>query len=243
MDSESKNNREETKLESSITILLSLYIMIEQNYTAMVYYMENIDETSENRRKLLIPPKRDLFVDEAITESLFFQIILKICSFIEEWDTCLGVLNEDRYLNKLILIKKVVKPATEAFKNWKDIRKFRNEIIAHNFRKNKSNNITLFDINKYDIPQSAHELSVIVSILDRMLRVLIFNFPIVYKKACNETLDRLLNEPKFDKTKESAKDWDKVITEIDLRISDNIWSIVKFDMIESLVRQIRSKKS
>lgn len=108
------------KTEESIRILLNLYVTIEQNYQAFVFYEEYLSE--ESLKSESIPSRKEYSIDEAIIESLWFQIILKACSFLEEWDDFLAVRTNQEDRNKLILIKKVVSPARKQIINGKTLK-------------------------------------------------------------------------------------------------------------------------
>ena len=114
-------NSENTDLKSSINVLLVLFIMIEQNLEALIYYEDNIQEASIDRSVTSFAEKHEV-IDFAITESLWFRIITLSCSFLDEWDRILAVKYEIEYRRKLLLIKKVLKPARRAISYWKDLK-------------------------------------------------------------------------------------------------------------------------
>lgn len=149
--------------------------MIDQDYQALIYYSENLEEDSLDRNNNTIPLKDDI-IDSTINDSLWFQIIIKSCSFIDEWDRFLGVKNESEYIEKLKLIKSVASPARRAINFWKDLKKFRNEITAHNFRDNKGV-VKIDNIGDYNCPQNLRELSFLICFIERMIKILCANFP------------------------------------------------------------------
>lgn len=207
------------ELEKSLSVLLSLYVMIEQNYDALTYYEDIFSNNSEVFNNLGLPDKKELFVDEAINESLWFQIILKTCSFLEEWDKILGIITETEYKTKIRIIKRVVKPARKAIDNWKGIKSFRNEIIAHNFRNSKGE-FKLHEIATYDCPQTNEELLYVVTFLNRMIQVLSFNLPIETQTIVNSmgkiyqesTISSSNDDSKYLKLKEILKRVDEQIS-------------------------------
>jgi len=224
-----------TDLKSSIKVLLTLYVMLDQDYQALVYYSENLEEDSLDRNKVSIPNK-DYIIDSTITDSLWFQIIIKSCSFIDEWDRILGVRNEPENIEKLILIKKVAAPARKAINFWKELKKFRNEITAHNFR-NKKYIVTIDKMDEYDSPQNLVELSFLVCFINRMINVLCSNFsediPEIITQSYSNTLKASKNKIEKElKEKNDFEELKKSLQRVDDEISKNIWSVPGYDMLK-----------
>lgn len=221
------------ELEKSLSILLSLYVMIEQNFDALTYYQDHFSEDSYLRKSMNIPDKKEFMIDEAITESLWFQIILKSCSFIEEWDKFLGTLTETDYKEKIHLIKKIVKPAKKAIEQWSDLKHFRNEIIAHNFR-SKKREFKLYSIDSYDCPKTDGELYYLVAFLNRMIRVLSSNLPIETIKVTNSFGELIMS-----KRASSAPDSDisrnlflkNTLSKVDSYIAEEIFALPRYDIV------------
>ncbi len=220
------------KLEKSLSILLSLYVMIEQNLEALFYYEDHLSENSSTRKSLAIPDKSAIMIDEAISESLWFQIILKSCSFLEEWDKILGILTETEYSTKIQLIKKVVKPSRKAINRWSDLKNFRNEIIAHNFRNTKGE-FKLYSIADYNCPQTDGELWYLVAFLNRMINVLTANLPLETVKIQNSFGEfyssKALNT--VDSGTNEGIDLKKILFEVDARISEEIFEIPRYEIM------------
>lgn len=162
--------KQNTDLKSSLKVLVILYVMIKQDFDALLYYEDNISEDIIDRNVVLIAPK-DKILDTTIVDSLRFSIVLKACSFLEEWDQFLGVRNEPEIIERLMIVKKTVVKARRAINYWKDLKGFRNEIIAHNFR-GKDNEVRIDMLGKYDCPQTITELYFLIAFLNRMINVL-----------------------------------------------------------------------
>lgn len=77
------------KTRQSLKILYSLFVRIQQNFEAFVFFEKYLCESAINHEN--IPSRKDTEIDSAITESLWFQIILQSCSFLEEWDSFLAI--------------------------------------------------------------------------------------------------------------------------------------------------------
>lgn len=234
------------ELEESLSILLSLYVMIEQNLEALIYYEKYLSNDSNEFLRYEFPDKEESFVDEAITESLWFQIILKTCSFLDEWDKMLGVNTGIDNKQRIKIIKQVVKPARKAINQWKDLRGFRNEIIAHNFR-GKKGVVKLFDIHKYDCPQTTSELYYVVKFLNRMIRIANANLSVESSKVVM-SMGKIYNETANSKAKENELDDSKLenlrrtLEIIDEFISNEVFSIVRYDLIAANLKAIEEAK-
>lgn len=225
-----------TSIEDSLKVLLSLFVMIDQNCEALRYYDDYISDDSE-KRPIELPDKKENYIDEAIYESLSFQIIIKTCSFFEEWDKILGVLTEKSLETKVEIIKKIVKPAKKAVGNWKDFKKFRNEIIAHNFR-DKNRNLKLDYFESYDIPQTIDDLSYINELLRRMINILTINLPIETESVMN-SMGKLLLKKQNNRNDKNI-DYITSLNEIDRYISDNTWAIPRYDIINECVKSFKA---
>lgn len=229
---------ENTSLESSIRILLSLCAMVGQDLEALVYYGKYVDEESLDRTKINLPPK-DETLDYAVLDSIWFQIIIRSCAFLDEWDKFLGVLNEPEYSDRLMLIKKVVAPAKKAINKWKELRKFRNEITAHNFR-GKEKIVTIDQMGQYDCPQSETELYYLVSFIDRMTRVLVAAFPKEYELAL-ESSKKMVKKKQKDISENRLKELKQSLIEVDDQISNRVFDIYRYDFLQNLSTALSDK--
>lgn len=219
-----------TNLQSSIKVLLTLFVMLEQDYKALVYYSDNVEEDSPNRLKTNLPEKENI-IDFAITEALWFQIIIKSCSFLDEWDKFLGVKNEQEHINRLILIKRTVAPARKAINSWKELRKFRNEITAHNFR-GKDHRVTIDEISQYKCPQSIDEIYFLICFIQRMIAVLTHVFPNETQNIVNVTHANTLNISPISESR--LRELRQYLLDIDEKLSESVFDIFRHDLLETL---------
>lgn len=220
------------KTQESIRILLSLYVTLLQNFQALIYYEKYLSEESENLNKIDLPSRNEDCIDEAIYESLWFQIILKACSFLEEWDGFLAVKTNEEDQNKLLLIKKAVAPARKEINKWKDLKKFRNEIIAHNLRNNQKQ-FSLDDLEKYDCPNTNYELYYLVAFLERMAMVVSKNYPNETHNIISLAENAVAHSKRSSEGKIPEKELKKAYNQMNKNIDNNIWSIVRFDIIKA----------
>ncbi len=222
------------KTVESIRILLSLFVTIKQNYDALGFYESYLSEEVLNHPQ--VPSRKEYNVDEAIIESLWFQIILKSCSFLEEWDSFLAVKTNKVDQQRVLLIKKVVAPARKEIGKWKDLKKFRNEVIAHNLR-NSNKSFSLDDMHTYNCPNTTEELYYLVSYLERMITVLTTNFGSKTVEVTALAFQALSKERKYLHAR-TSKELKKGLSQVDELISKNIWSVPMHTMITDLSDQI-----
>ena len=86
--------------------------------------------------------------DTTINVCIKNTIIILTCSFLDEWNNYLIPKNAN--FDKLKTAKKKCKPAIKRINKWSDIEKFRNSVLAHNFRDNKKDNKSIFLTDKFD---------------------------------------------------------------------------------------------
>lgn len=210
------------KTVESMRIILNLYVSIEQNLDAMIFYEDFLaDDVLQSPD---IPPRKEHSIDEAIMESLWFQIIMKACGFLEEWDKFLGVQTDRESNHKLQLLKKIVAPARREIGKWKGLQKFRNEIIAHNLRDSKKQ-YSLDKIREYDCPDTTEELFYFVAFLNVMTRVLTAN----YKEEAYGVIEgakQALIRPKVYK-KETSRDLASSLERVREAVDENIELLMK----------------
>ena len=92
--------------------------------------------------------------------ALFRHIIMETCSFMEEYENNLYQLAELEYQERIRECKKIVKPAAKKIKEWKDLKKMRNEFIAHSWRDSSTNEFSYRKIFEYNAPRTYFELQV-----------------------------------------------------------------------------------
>lgn len=169
------------KTEESIFTLISLGVLIIQAFEALTgkedILHSDFDSAHYNFKDL---------VDDTIHEALVYQILLKSCSFLDEWNKVFGVKTETKDKNKIILVKKTAKIAYQCITGWSQIREFRNEMIAHNFRDKNGMNVFIKG-HIYNSPQSNGEIYLLVFCIERMMMAIkSFFLPEVEKIAFNK---------------------------------------------------------
>lgn len=223
-----------TDLKSSIKILMILYVMIAQDFESLIYYIKNESRHISDKEGNILP--NDATIDSTIIDALRFSIILKSCSFIDEWDRFLGIKNEDEVISRVKLIKGVVSKVRRELNHWRDLRDFRNEIIVHNFR-GKNNMVTIDMMSDYNCPQTIPELYYLASLIERMISVLTAN----YSDITNEIVEKfgdMTSKQKSSSFDIDFKEMESKLQIIDEEISNNIFNIFKYDLYSELGKSI-----
>ena len=173
---ESTEREGHSKIEGSIFTLLSLYILMDQQFTALYRYRKLLESEYDYNLN-----DKGIYFD-TIREALIYQLLLKACAFIDEWDQYLGLKTEEEYALAVHRIKRVVKPARKIINRWKGLRQYRNQVIAHNHRDEKGNNIYL-KRRFYHTPETIGDFGLMMYALEKIVRVLTEAFPLEFKNA------------------------------------------------------------
>ncbi len=165
------------KTEESIFILLSLCVLSQQAYEAITGKQLDAhlshNDADENFKATC---------EETIYEALVYQILLKACSYLDEWNKVFGIQTEDNDRDEIIKIKQLAKPAYKCISTWKHLREFRNEAIAHNHRDKNGENIYLSK-KPFNSPQTTSEIYLLIFCLNRMTRCIDLFYPEVITKV------------------------------------------------------------
>jgi hypothetical protein len=175
------------KTEESVFTLLSLFVLIQQAFES-IYGKEEILNSEFN-------PENNSFhnlMTDTIHEALNYQILLKACAFLDEWNETFGIKTETKDFEKIIAVKKIARPAIKQISSWKQLKDFRNEVIAHNHRENKSGR-NIYVISKgYHSPDTDSEIYLMVFCIKKAMDVV----SVFYKSEMANVIQNL----KFRKT-------------------------------------------
>ncbi|MCD9854006.1 hypothetical protein LUD75_04795 [Epilithonimonas sp. JDS] len=85
--------------------------------------------------------------------------IIQFCSFLDEYNDFFNpAFCEEKYQDRILNVKKKNVPGLKRINQWKDLNKFRNNLVAHNLRiKNESFFSTKFEKLEYKIPNKISE--------------------------------------------------------------------------------------
>jgi hypothetical protein len=97
---------------------------------------EKIREESDEFRSLIqldghfAPLRSDWFVNHIIRN----QILLIACSALDEFNKCFTAQACPEFADRINQLRRQIRPVTRRIDQWKDLRKYRNQMIAHNLR-------------------------------------------------------------------------------------------------------------
>jgi hypothetical protein len=218
------------KTEESIFTLLSLAILIVQAFESLT----GKEDVLNSEFNLAKPTFHDLVTD-TIHEALVYQILLKGCAFLDEWNTIFGVKTENRDREKILSTKQIAKPAYKCIVNWKQLKDFRNHFIAHNHRDKSGANVYLHP-KTYNSPQSNGEIYLFVFCINKMTDVVNYFFEKEVAKGLKIKPSGKTKGQKF-LTKKMIM---ATVKSIDEEISS---SIMRVKMLEALVGSVTNSQS
>jgi hypothetical protein len=101
-------------------------------------------------------------------------IKMETLSFLEEFNNAFFQNIEDEYKPKMMEVREITAPIIKRIRKWKDLGKFRNNIIAHPWR-DKGKFVTP-DPRNYDVPDSYFEVGVLVNLIKYIWSVIRIEF-------------------------------------------------------------------
>lgn len=163
-----KNNL--TKTQESILVLCTLQALLDE-------YLKCLSKEKNN------------------TESVIFsiiasQIIITSCSYLDEWEYFARLIKEEQE-SRIITLRKITKPVIGRINKWKDMKKFRNNMIAHNHRiKKEDNSLAIFNLSRnLNCPNSFYDYKLLLGCIFITKNVLLRLFP----KEYNQILPHIKN--------------------------------------------------
>lgn len=185
----------------------------------MVYYNNILSNPFNSFIELIETTPKE--TTDPIYVGIYSNAILTVYCFLEEYDNFFT----STYPNtkrKIQEFKKIMKPATEELRMWKDLTKFRNEVIAHNLRIKDAGYVSVFlngRLSKYQIPLSISDLVIIV----KCVEVIAVNIKKIFKNEYIEFSKEVHSHKKETlKPNLSGSEMSNYIANIKERIRTNI---------------------
>ena len=97
-------------------------------------------------------------------------IVMESVSFLEEYNQNFYRC-EVEYKREVLLVRKMVAPILKRVNLWKDLKDYRNNIVAHPWR-NKEKKFVVPDINKYNVPRNWFEHIVLVNLIGYIYNII-----------------------------------------------------------------------
>ncbi|MFI2743632.1 hypothetical protein ACG2LH_12895 [Zhouia sp. PK063] len=156
-----KNNL--TKIQESIFILCTLQALLDE-------YLKCLTKEKDKP-------------DSVLFSIISSQIIITSCSYLDEWEF-LGKLIKVEKETRIITLRKITKPVLNRINQWKDMRQFRNNMIAHNHRiKKEENSLAIFSMSRHlNCPYSFYDYKLLIGCIFITKNILLRIFQNEYNK-------------------------------------------------------------
>jgi hypothetical protein len=174
-----------SKTQESILVLCTLHALLDE-------YLNCLTKEKDNP-------------ESVIFSIISNQIIITSCSYMDEWEEFGKLISEDQS-QRILTLRKIVKPVISRINKWSDMRQFRNSMIAHNHRIKKENNsLAIFNISrKLNCPYSFYDYKLLIGCIFITKNILLRMF----QKEYNQSIPNIksiedivpINEIKDEKT-------------------------------------------
>lgn len=93
-----------------------------------------------------------------------YHIKMESVSFLDEFNNGFYKSTESHYKERITQIREITAPIIKRIKKWKDLEKFRNNIIAHPWRQNGK--FVIPSNRHYNVPRNWFEIGVLVNLMN-----------------------------------------------------------------------------
>ncbi len=121
-------------------------------------------------------------VVQTLDTMTFEHCCILISSYFDEYH---GYFFKNLSQEKKNKISPYYKRIKQEINSYPDIKKFRNQVIAHNLRIDQKSVPVYTKLNNYKVPQNAIELSIVITCIEYLTIIINRNFPIAFKKVSN----------------------------------------------------------
>lgn len=95
--------------------------------------------------------------DQAHYVTMYNAILMNSCSYLDEYNKHFLSKSEPEFKDRILAVKKIAKPAFKKVNEWADLREYRNQMIAHNFRIN-DDAFSFNMLGQYNAPRTYRDL-------------------------------------------------------------------------------------
>ena len=163
------------KIQEVIKILIELSI----NINLKIDLLQKFDSNED-----LINQISSDIVEVNFKQILELQVreycIISICSYLDEYNDYLNVGKiENNYHNKVVNIRNILKPFFKEINRDYNLKDYRNQLLAHNFRDKRQNEKSLISgeiFKEYSFPKSTSEFISIFEIIKLINTIIIEEF-------------------------------------------------------------------
>ncbi|MBI1779906.1 MAG: hypothetical protein HYR66_00815 [Sphingobacteriales bacterium] len=193
-----------------------------------VYHIVFYGNTARSLNALLSSAGDKVGEDEKmiLRYSIQSNVMLMFVSFMDELNKYLFEYNAEDIETKARVdaFKKIIDPILSKTNNWTDLRKFRNNVLAHNFRIDsdgyKSVHLT-GKLSEYNIPESTIDLATLLKYIDSISKITEQIFQNEYSEAI-ALVNRFNKSPKKinQSIEKETNEVNKVLIEVNKRINE-----------------------
>jgi len=90
-------------------------------------------------------------------QTLYNTILMNTCSYLDEYNKNFLHNAELQFHERIKTLKKIAKPAVKKLNEWTDLRSYRNQMVAHNFRIDR-NDFSFIKLGQYKAPRTYLDL-------------------------------------------------------------------------------------
>lgn len=167
----------------------------------MIYLVEIMMDLEYHKRKQYEWNLKD----QTHYVALYNTILMDICSYLDEYNDNFFQKAEEQFKGRILEIRKISKPAFKKIKEWKDLKEYRNQMIAHNFRIN-GNDFSFNMLGQYNAPRTWADLV--------LLRKNIFMINSVIEAEFNEEMKQINSFIRSFQVKEKKFNYDNIENDI-----------------------------
>jgi len=172
---------ENSELYHVVNTLLHLQTQIKVAVTTL-------DKVYENKDVINTIKYNDEYFDNqatfqaALNGLLSNHCIILFCSFLDEYELFNPTLSQE-YKELILSVRRKNEPGLDRIRKWKDLKPFRNELAAHNFKiKGKSFFSKEVESLEYIIPNTISEKKLFMYIIDFICLNILEKFPNHYNR-------------------------------------------------------------
>ena len=203
------------------------FITNRQQYIESIYHIIYYGNAAAHYDEILkrLKDKIPFYEMSGIRLSFHSNLLVNIVSLNDELENYLfKYKSQDKKVNeKIKSYRFIVDPILKDFKKWRDLRSFRNNVLAHNFRINRDNFKSVHlskGISSYDIPDSQFDLVIIFKYFSILSKVCEEIFSDEYKEAKNIADSVLAPTKKQQLITNEIDNYNSIIEEVNKRITN-----------------------
>jgi hydroxymethylpyrimidine pyrophosphatase-like HAD family hydrolase len=150
-----------------------------------------------NHVKFKDPHHASIALDKAISGSLQNYLKIIACSFLDEYQEELAPNKHPEFDQRIKRLKTITKPVIKRINQWKDLREYRNVLLAHNLRV-KGKSLYSKDISHihYNVPHTNKEHELLGELLIILMSTFAQEFSDVF--ALLDYSENLKSKLRFD---------------------------------------------